>query len=115
MATDLPTVPPAVVKYVEQNCKLTKRAIPTVDLHGYKVYYLEPDLPDDGKIYYIGLPVYLLYDGKTIRFADGDEQYEIMRAETARRRERLKKLGLTEDDLYKELQRARKQKLRHKE
>ena len=73
MATDLPPVPPAVVKYVEQNCKLTKRAIPTVDLHGYKVYYLEPDLPDDGKIYYIGLPVYLLYDGKTIRFATEEE------------------------------------------
>lgn len=104
MATDLPPVPPAVVKYVEQNCKLTKRAIPTVDLHGYKVYYLEPDLPDDGKIYYIGLPVYLLYDGKTIRYADDDERDEILRAE------RLKRKDIDQNKLIEEFLKKRKQK-----
>lgn len=113
MATDLPPIPPAVVKYAHNYG--WEKVIPSDDWNGYKVYYLDPDLPDDGKIYYIGLPSYLLYDGKTVRYAEGDELSGIMRAETARRRERLKKLGLTEDDLYKELQRARKQKLRHKE
>lgn len=113
MATDLPPIPPAVVEYVHNYGY--KKAIPSHDWNGYKVYYIGPFPPDDGKDYCLGWPSYLLYDGKTVRYADFDELSAIMDAGAARRRERLKKLGLTEYDLYKELQRARKQKLRHKE
>lgn len=72
MATDLPPVPPAVVKYVEEKTTW-KKIVPAGTWHQYKVYYMDPQLPDDGKIYVIGLPVYLLYDGKTIRFATEEE------------------------------------------
>lgn len=105
MAIDYPPqTPPAVVKYVEENCKLTKRAIPTVDWHSYKVYYLEPDVPDDGTIYYIGLPSFLLYDGKTVRYAEADERDEILQAE------RLKRKNIDQTKVIEEFHRKRKQK-----
>lgn len=79
MTNDLPPVPPTVVKFVEQHCSLTKRAVQVGTWHQYQVYYLQPNLPDDGKIYYIGLPTYALYDGKTVRRANADENFEIMK------------------------------------
>ena len=79
-----PQTPPAVVKYVEQNCKLTKKIRPAGTWHQYRVYYMDPDYPKDGKIRYDGPPVYLLYDGKNIRFSDYHETNAIVKSHNAK-------------------------------
>lgn len=104
MATDLPPVPPAVVKYAQQKGHTHDKVVPEDNWKSYKVYYLEPDVPDNGTIYYIGLPVFLLYDGKTVRYADDDERDEILRAE------RLKRKDIDQNKLIEEFLKKRKQK-----
>ncbi len=103
-----PQTPPAVVRYVEEKTNW-KKIVPSGTWHQYRVYYMDPQLPDDGRIRCIGLPAYLLYDGKIVRFADGDETYDIMAYKNSKitpeqRRENLRK--------FKEKQEARKRQER---
>ena len=48
MATDLPPIPPAVVKYAEQHKH--EKVVFNIDWNGYKVYLVGPFAPDDGKV-----------------------------------------------------------------
>ena len=73
MTTDLPPVPPAVIEFAENN---TQKIIFVRDWNNYKVYTY--DYSKEPNNTYWGLPVFILYDGKNVKFANEDEQSELM-------------------------------------
>lgn len=82
MPADMPPpIPPAVVKFAEKVCTQQEKLVPSGTWHQYRVYYVDPGYPKDGKIRYIGPSVYILYDGKTVRYASLAEEYALMDSE----------------------------------
>ncbi len=82
MVTDLPPVPPAVVKYAHEMDY--NKVIPAGTWHQYRVYIFDSEQPDDGVFRFVGFPPYILYDGKTVRRANGDEFEMILKQENSK-------------------------------
>lgn len=67
-------IPQEVIEFVKPD--KDTRIVFAREWNGYKVYTY--DYSEYGPDEIIGLPVYMLFDGKTVRFADDDELTELM-------------------------------------
>lgn len=76
MTTDLPPIPPAVVEFVKPD--KYKKVFYEGKWKNYEVYYVS--FPKD-KGLDVGLPLFVIYDGNTVRYPNNDEFEDIWETE----------------------------------